>query len=92
VSQPPQAPPEPDIAVLLMMIAFACLATLGELALIVAAPIWVIWLGTLVPVFFWAILLRQVHRFLRDGQPEDAPSWTEDTKRLLERRRQGDGR
>lgn len=77
----------PDITVLLAMIAFACITTMGELALVVTAPTWVVWVAAMLPVIFWALLLRQVHRFLRDGQPDDAPSWTESGKRFLAARR-----
>lgn len=87
MSGSPNKPREPDIAVLVMMIAFACIATMGELALVVTAPTWVVWVAALLPVAFWAVLLRQVHRFLRDGQPDDAPSWTESGKRFLAARR-----
>ncbi|MFT4034716.1 MAG: hypothetical protein QM679_03965 [Patulibacter sp.] len=78
---------EPDIAIWLVLIALACITTMGELALVVEAPTIVVWVAALLPVFFWALLLRQVHRFLRDGQPDDAPSWTESGKRFLHRRR-----
>ena len=78
---------EPDIALFVAMIAFACLATMGELALVVTAPTWVVWVAAMLPVAFWAILLRQVHRFLRDGEPDDAPSWGKSVRRFLAQRR-----
>lgn len=83
-----QKPPrrEPDVVMFLVTIAAACLATMGELALVVSAPTWVVWLAASLPVVFWALLLRQTHQFLRDGQPDDAPSWTESAKRFLARR------
>ncbi len=87
MTEPSHHGQEPDIAALLAMIAFACIATMGELALVVTAPTWVIWLAAALPVIFWALLLRQVHRFLRDGEPEDAPSWTKSGKRFVARRR-----
>jgi hypothetical protein len=87
VRQRPKQPREPDIALLLVMIAFACIATMGELALVVEAPTWVVWVAAVLPVCFWAILLREVHRFLRVGEPEDAPSWTSSVRRFLMRRR-----
>lgn len=82
-------PAEPNIAVLVVMIAAACIVTMGELALVVSAPTWVVWVAALLPVCFWAILLRYVHRLLRDGQPEDAPSWTASGQRFIARRRAG---
>lgn len=82
-----RTPGEPDIAVLIAMIAFACIATMGELALVIEAPAWVVWFAALLPVCFWALLLRYVHRFLRQGQPDDAPSWTDSGRRFLRRRR-----
>lgn len=72
---------------LIVMIAFSCLTTMGELALVVKAPVVVVWIAALLPVIFWALLLREVHRFLRVGEPEDAPSWTSSIKRALARRR-----
>ena len=70
---PPHRPPrEPDIATLIAMIAFACVATMGELALVIAWPTVWVWVASLVPVLFWAILLREIHRFLRasgDAEP-----------------------
>lgn len=65
----------PDITVLLMMIAFASLATLAELAAVVSLPVgWVLVAG-LVPVVFWALLLREIHRLLRhaSSEPTDRP-------------------
>lgn len=68
-SRPRRPDREPDIATLIAMIAAASLATMAELALVLTAPLLVIWIAALLPVAFWAILLREVHRFLRDGQP-----------------------
>lgn len=65
-------PREPDIAVLIMMIAFACIATMTELALVAKWPTFWVWVASLVPVIFWAILLREIHAFLRaSGDPDD---------------------
>ncbi len=65
-------PREPDIAVLIAMIAFAAIATMGELALVVAWPVGWVFVASLVPILFWAVLLREIHRFLRaSGEPDD---------------------
>lgn len=63
--KPTRPPREPDIALLIAMIAFAAIATMGELALVVAWPTFWVFVASLVPVLFWAILLREIHFFLR---------------------------
>ncbi len=87
MGEPSEPRRQPDFAMFLVMIALACITTMGELALVVSAPTWVVWVASVVPVIFWAILLRQMHQFLRDGEPADAPSWTQSGKRFLARRR-----
>ena len=64
-SKPKRPPREPDIALLIAMIAFAAIATMGELALVIEWPTFWVWVASLVPVLFWAVLLREIHLFLR---------------------------
>jgi hypothetical protein len=65
---------EPDITVLVVMIAAASLLTIVELALVVSLPaIWV-WFAGLLPVVFWALLLREIARLLNSSTQHDDDS------------------
>ncbi|MBJ7471201.1 MAG: hypothetical protein JHD16_07855 [Solirubrobacteraceae bacterium] len=63
---------EPDIAVFIAMIAAAAITTMAELALVIAWPIFWVWVAGLLPVVFWALLLREMHRFLAVSGEDDA--------------------
>ncbi len=65
---------EPDITVLLVMIAAASIITMAELAAVVSLPIGWVFVAGLLPIAFWAILLRETYRLLRHSGEDPAAS------------------
>jgi hypothetical protein len=76
---PPRRSNEPDVGMLVVGIAGAALTTMGTLAVVATQPIGYIIAAGVVPVLFWAWLLRMIHGLLRfDGPDRPEGAWLPD--------------